>query len=81
MINATELRDVVAFVKDQPIICAEVARQIATDALNGYTSCVINTISVPLSVPLQRYLELHGYAVKMTDGDENYCVTVIVSWE
>lgn len=81
MITATELRDVMAFVKDQPTICAEVAQQITTDALNGYTSCVLNVISMPLSVPLQHYLELHGYSVKMTDGDENYCVDLIVSWE
>lgn len=81
MINATDLRDAMAFAKDNPTICAEIEQHIIKHALDGNVSCVINTVAQHLAAPMQHYLEVHGYAVIDTDADENYCVDLVVSWE
>jgi hypothetical protein len=81
MITATELRDATVFAKDNPTICAEIEQHIIKHALDGNVSCVINTVAKHLAAPMQRYLEVHGYAVKFTEADENYCVDLVVNWE
>lgn len=81
MINATDLRDVMAVAKDNPTTCAEIEQHIIKHALAGDVSCVVNTIAKHFAPAMQRYLEVHGYNVVMTEADENYCVDLIVSWE
>lgn len=81
MINATDLRDVMVFAKDNKTTCAEIEQHIIKHALSGDESCIVNTIAKHLAISMQRYLEVHGYAVVMSEADETYCVDLVVSWE
>ena len=81
MINATDLRDVMLFYKENQALCKATERQIVLSAIAGETSCVINGISMQLGTPMKHYFEAYDYTVHVTDGDETYCVDLVVSWE
>lgn len=81
MINATELRDLMLFYKENQALCKSAERNIVENALDGETSCVINGIAMKLGTPMKHYFEAHDYTVQVTDADEAYCVDLIVSWE
>lgn len=81
MINATELRDLMLFYKENQSLCKVAERSIVESALAGETSCIINGIAMKLGTPMKHYFEAHDYTVQATDADEMYCVDLIVSWE
>lgn len=81
MITATELRDLMMFYKENQFLCKAAERSIVESALAGDASCIINGIAMKLGTPMKHYFEAHDYTVHVTDGDENYCVDLVVSWE
>ena len=81
MITATELRDLMLFYKENQSLCKTAERSIVESALDGETSCVINGIAIKFGGPMKHYFEAHDYTVHATDGDETYCVALVVSWE
>lgn len=81
MINATELRDLMAFQMEFTTLRKHIEQQVIDSALAGSTSCVINRLPVTVIVQLRVYLEVHGYTVTASDADENQSVDVVVSWK
>lgn len=81
MINATDLRDLMAFQVEFTTLRKHIEQQVIASALAGSTSCVINRLPVTVIVQLRVYLEVHGYTIVVSDADENQSVDVVVSWK
>lgn len=81
MINATDLRNLMLFYKENQVLCKSTERKIVENALDGETSCIINGIAMKLGTLMKHYFEAHDYTVQVTDAAEAYCVDLIVSWE
>ena len=81
MINATALRDLMAFQMEFTTLRKHIEQQVIASALAGSTSCVINRLPATVIAQLRVYLEVHGYTITVSDADENQSVDVVVSWK
>lgn len=81
MINATDLRDLMAFQMECMTLRKHIEQQVIASALAGSTSCVINRLPVTVIAQLRVYLEVHGYTITVSDADENQSVDVVVNWK
>jgi hypothetical protein len=82
MINAHDLREMAAFVKNEPGVIEGVKAELTSAALTGEDSTILNGVAAPYVEPLKLYLESCEYDVILSEPDANsHSVDMIVSWK
>lgn len=82
MINAHDLREMTAFVKNEPGVIEGVKAELISAALMGEDSTILYGVSAEYVTPLKLYLESCEYDVIVSEPDANsHSVNMIVSWK
>ena len=82
MINAHDLREMVAFVKSEPQVIKSVEGELVAAATSGEDSAILNRVAAEYVKPLKLYLESREYDVVVSDLDIiDDSVDMVVSWK